>query len=172
MAEIEKNKINKKMKEEIKKAKKDAQKEASEFKKFISKGNVVDMAVGVIIGGAFGKIVTSLVNDIITPAIGIIIGGLDFSNLSIQLGEAKIMYGNFIQTVIDFLIIAICIFTVIRIFERLKNKNKKEEAAPEQPKKSDEVLLLEEIRDLMKKNVNETDEIEGQEKIEEPVTKE
>ena len=110
---------------EMRKAQKDAKKEMSEFKKFISKGNVVDMAVGVIIGGAFGKIVTSLVNDIITPAIGIIIGGLNFSNLSIQIGEAKIMYGNFIQTVIDFLIIAICIFSVIRIFERVKNRNKK-----------------------------------------------
>lgn len=172
MAKIEKEKINKKMKEEMKKAKKDAKKEMSEFKKFISKGNVVDMAVGVIIGGAFGKIVTSLVNDIITPAIGIVIGGLDFSNLSIQLGDAKIMYGNFIQTVIDFLIIAICIFTVIRIFERLKNKNKKEEPAPEIPKKSDEVLLLEEIRDLMKKNVSEAEQIEVQEKTEELITKE
>lgn len=171
MAKVEKEKINKKMKDEMKKAQKDAKKEMSEFKKFISKGNVVDMAVGVIIGGAFGKIVTSLVNDIITPAIGIIIGGLDFSNLSIQIGEAKIMYGNFIQTVIDFLIIAICIFSVIRIFERVKNRNKKEEPTPEAPKKSAEVLLLEEIRDLMKKNVNETDEIEGQEKIEEPITK-
>lgn len=171
MAKIEKEKINKKMKEEMKKAQKDAKKEMSEFKKFISKGNVVDMAVGVIIGGAFGKIVTSLVNDIITPAIGIIIGGLDFSNLSIQLGEAKIMYGNFIQTVIDFLIIAICIFTVIRLFERLKNKNKKEEPVPEAPKKSDEVLLLEEIRDLMKKNANENNEVEEKEKIQEPITK-
>ena len=139
-----------------------------DFKKFISKGNIVDMAVGVIIGGAFGKIVTSLVNDIITPAIGIIIGGLNFSNLSIQIGEAKIMYGNFIQTVIDFLIIAICIFSVIRIFERVKNRNKKEEPVPEAPKKSAEVLLLEEIRDLMKNNVNE---IEGQEKMEEPIAK-
>ena len=165
---IEKEKINKKMKDEMKKAQKDAKKEMSEFKKFISKGNVVDMAVGVIIGGAFGKIVTSLVNDIITPAIGIIIGGLNFSNLSIQIGEAKIMYGNFIQTVIDFLIIAICIFSVIRIFERVKNRNKKEEPAPEAPKKSAEVLLLEEIRDLMKNNVNE---IEGQEKMEEPIAK-
>ena len=79
MAKVEKEKINKKMKDEMKKAQKDAKNEMSEFKKFISKGNVVDMAVGVIIGGAFGKIVTSLVNDIITPAIGIIIGGLDFS---------------------------------------------------------------------------------------------
>ena len=165
---MKKVEMNKKMKEEIRKAQKGAKEEAGEFKKFISKGNVVDMAVGVIIGGTFGKIVTSLVNDIITPAIGIIIGGLNFSNLSIQIGEAKIMYGNFIQTVIDFLIIAICIFSVIRIFERVKNRNKKEEPAPEAPKKSAEVLLLEEIRDLMKNNVNE---IEGQEKMEEPIAK-
>ena len=116
------------------------------------------MAVGVIIGGSFGKIVTSLVNDIITPIIGIIIGGIDFSNLSIQINEAKIMYGNFIQTIIDFLIIAICIFTVIRTFEKIKNKNKKEEVVVEKPKKSDEVLLLEEIRDLLKKETSEKEE--------------
>ena len=115
---MKKVEMNKKMKEEIRKAQKGAKEEAGEFKKFISKGNVVDMAVGVIIGGSFGKIVTSLVNDIITPIIGIIIGGIDFSNLSIQINEAKIMYGNFIQTIIDFLIIAICIFTVIRTFEK------------------------------------------------------
>ena len=120
---MKKVEMNKKMKEEIRKAQKGAKEEAGEFKKFISKGNVVDMAVGVIIGGSFGKIVTSLVNDIITPIIGIIIGGIDFSNLSIQINEAKIMYGNFIQTIIDFLIIAICIFTVIRTFEKIKNKN-------------------------------------------------
>ena len=114
------------------------------------------MAVGVIIGGSFGKIVTSLVNDIITPIIGIIIGGIDFSNLSIQINDAKIMYGNFIQTIIDFLIIAICIFTVIRTFEKIKNK--KEEVVVEKPKKSDEVLLLEEIRDLLKKETSEKEE--------------
>lgn len=156
--EAKKNKLNKKVKEELKKATKDAQKEASEFKKFISKGNVIDMAVGVIVGGAFSKIVTSLVNDIITPVIGIIIGGLDFSSLSVQIGQAKIMYGNFIQTVIDFLIIAICIFTVTRTFQKLKNKNKKEETIViEIPEKSDEVLILEEIRDLMKKNISKND---------------
>ena len=155
-----------------------------EFKKFISRGNVMDMAVGVIIGsafgkivssivddilmpligviigGSFGKIVTSLVNDIITPIIGIIIGGIDFSNLSIQINEAKIMYGNFIQTIIDFLIIAICIFSVTRTFEKIKNKNKKEEAVVEPPKKSDEVLLLEEIRDLLKKETSKKEEEE------------
>ena len=125
-------------------------KEAGEFKKFISRGNVVDMAVGVIVGGAFGKIVTSLVNDIITPLIGIIIGGLDFSNLTLQIGKSKIAYGSFIQTVIDFLIIAICIFTVVKLFEKLKHEQKKEE----KPKKTDEVVLLEEIRDLLKKQVD------------------
>ena len=155
---MKKVEMNKKMKEEIRKAQKGAKEEAGEFKKFISKGNVVDMAVGVIIGGSFGKIVTSLVNDIITPIIGIIIGGIDFSNLSIQINDAKIMYGNFIQTIIDFLIIAICIFTVIRTFEKIKNKNKKEEVVVEKPNKSDEVLLLEEIRDLLKKETSEKEE--------------
>lgn len=124
--------------------------EANEFKKFISRGNVVDMAVGVIVGGAFGKIVTSLVNDIVMPLIGIIIGGLDFSNLTLEIGSAKIAYGAFIQTVVDFLIIAICIFTAVRLFERFKHEEKKEEVAEEAPKKSDETVLLEEIRDLLK----------------------
>lgn len=127
-----------------------AGKELSAFKKFISRGNVVDMAVGVIIGGAFGKIVTSLVNDIVMPLIGLLIGGLNFSELSIIIGEAKIAYGNFIQTIVDFLIIALCIFAVIRLFEKFK---KKEETKPEEPApviKSDEAVLLEEIRDLLK----------------------
>lgn len=127
-----------------------AGKELSAFKKFISRGNVVDMAVGVIIGGAFGKIVTSLVNDIVMPLIGLLIGGLNFSELCITIGEAKIAYGNFIQTIVDFLIIAICIFSVIRLFEKFK---KKEEAKPEEPApviKSDEAQLLEEIRDILK----------------------
>lgn len=127
-----------------------AGKELGAFKKFISRGNVVDMAVGVIIGGAFGKIVTSLVNDIVMPLIGLIIGGLNFSELSIKIGEANIAYGNFIQTIVDFLIIALCIFTVIRLFEKFK---KKEEAKTEEPApvvKSDEAVLLEEIRDLLK----------------------
>ena len=85
------------------------------FKEFISKGNVIDMAVGVIIGGAFSKIVSSLVNDIIMPLIGIIIGGLDFTSLSIKVKDSTIQYGLFIQNVIDFLIIAACSFTVIKI---------------------------------------------------------
>ena len=86
-----------------------------EFKKFISKGNVVDLAVGVIIGGAFGKIVSSLVNDILMPIIGILIGGIDFSSLSIKVGSAKITYGMFIQNIIDFLIIAFCVFIFVKI---------------------------------------------------------
>ena len=119
--------------------------EMSEFKKFISRGNVVDMAVGVIIGAAFGKIVTSLVNDILMPAIGVILGGLDFSNLSVKFGEATIAYGLFIQTIIDFLIISMCIFIMVKIFEKFKTK---EEEKPKE--KSDDIKLLEEIRDLLK----------------------
>ena len=127
-----------------------AKKELGAFKKFISRGNVIDMAVGVIIGGAFGKIVTSLVNDIVMPLIGLALGKLDFASLSIKIGESEIKYGNFIQTVVDFLIVALCIFIVIEIFEKFK---KKEEAKPEDTPaivKSDEALLLEEIRDLLK----------------------
>lgn len=159
--QLKKVELDKKVKEELEKVQKGTKTEVSAFKKFISKGNVIDMAVGVIIGGAFSKIVTSLVNDMITPAIGIIIGGIDFSNLSIQIGQSKIMYGNFIQTVIDFLIIAICIFTVTRTFEKLKSKAKKEEKVEEETKKTEEVLLLEEIRDLMKKNLINNEELQN-----------
>ena len=129
-----------------------AKKELGAFKKFISRGNVIDMAVGVIIGGAFGKIVTSLVNDIVMPLIGLALGKLDFASLSIKIGESEIKYGNFIQTVVDFLIVALCIFIVIEIFEKFK---KKEQEKPEEPPaivKSDETILLEEIRDLLKQN--------------------
>ena len=125
-------------------------KSADEFKTFISRGNVVDMAVGVIIGGAFGKIVTSLVNDLLMPLIGVVIGGLDFSALSLKVGDATVAYGNFIQTIIDFIIIALCIFAMIKFFEKF-NKKEEKEVKKEEPKKSDEVLLLEEIRDLLKK---------------------
>lgn len=118
-----------------------------EFKEFISKGNIFDMAVGVIIGGAFGKIVTSLVNDIIMPLVGVIIGGHDFSGLVAKVGDAEIAYGMFIQNVVDFLIIALCIFAVVKAMAKFK---KKEEAAPAGP--SEEVLLLREIRDSLKKH--------------------
>ncbi len=120
--------------------------EANAFKEFISRGNVVDMAVGVIAGSAFGKIVTSLVNDMLMPAIGVLLGGLDFSSLSFKISDATIAYGNFIQAIIDFLIISFCIFTMVRLFDKLKKHEEKQE----EEKKSDEVVLLEEIRDLLK----------------------
>ncbi len=122
--------------------------EANAFKEFISRGNVVDMAVGVIAGGAFGKIVTSLVNDMLMPLIGVLLGGLNFSDLSFKISDATIAYGNFIQSIIDFLIISLCVFTMVRLFDKLK-KHEKEEAEVEE-KKSDEAILLEEIRDLLK----------------------
>ena len=119
-----------------------------EFKQFISRGNVLDMAVGVIIGSAFGKIVTSLVDNIIMPLIGIIIGGIDFTSLSIKINEATINYGIFIQSVIDFLIIAACIFFITKVINKLENIKQKEEK--KETKKKEDILLLEEIRDLLK----------------------
>ena len=133
---------------DVSKKLKGVRKGASDFKEFISRGNVVDMAVGVIIGGAFGKIVSSLVNDVLMPFVGILLGGVDFSNLSFIIGDAKILYGSFIQTIIDFLIISFCIFVIIKLFERFKST--KEVVSDD--KKSDEVLILEKIRDLLKKN--------------------
>ncbi len=121
-----------------------------EFKKFISRGNVIDLAVGVIIGGAFGKIVTSLVNDIIMPAVGIIIGGQNFEGLTVTIGEAVIKYGAFIQNIVDFLIVAFCIFIFVKVVNKL-TKTKEEEKKPEPPVKPDDVKILEEIRDLLKK---------------------
>ena len=120
-----------------------------EFKDFISRGNVIDMAVGVIIGAAFGKIVTSLVDDILMPVIGVALGGINFSTLSINIGDATVRYGAFIQNIIDFVIVALCIFFLVKTMNKFFKK--KEEPAPEAPKKSDEVLLLEEIRDVLKK---------------------
>ena len=117
-----------------------------EFKDFVAKGNVLDLAVGVIIGGAFGKIVTSLVDNIIMPVVGMILGGLDFSSLAVKVGSAELKYGLFIQSVIDFLIIALCIFLFVKALSKVYKK-KEEEA----PAKSDEVVLLEEIRDVLKK---------------------
>jgi large conductance mechanosensitive channel len=120
-----------------------------EFKDFISRGNVIDMAVGVIIGAAFGKIVSSLVDDILMPVIGVALGGINFSSLSISIGNATVRYGMFIQNIIDFVIVALCIFFIVKTMNKFFKK--KEEPAPETPKKSDEVLLLEEIRDALKK---------------------
>lgn len=134
------------MKKEKIDAKKAVKTELSEFKKFISRGNVVDMAVGVIVGGAFGKIVTSLVNDILMPIIGVLLGGLDFTALTIRINDAVIHYGSFIQSIVDFLIVAFCIFIMVRLFERFKHEEKKEEVKV----KSNEEVLLEEIRDILK----------------------
>ncbi len=128
----------------------------SEFKKFALKGNVLDMAVGVIIGGAFGKIVSSLVADVITPAIGILLGGVNFTELKWVINaetEAAINYGNFIQNIVDFLIIALSIFIFIKVLSKFSRK--KEEAPKEPPKKPDDILLLEEIRDLLKEKAKD-----------------
>mgnify|MGYP004464248033 CR=1 FL=1 len=129
-----------------------------EFKKFISKGNVVDLAVGVVVGGAFSKIVSSLVNDIIMPIIGVIIGGIDFSSISIKFKDATINIGMFIQNVIDFLIISFCIFLVIKGLNKLSDltKKKKEEEKKEEPKVSEEILLLREINENLKKSNKST----------------
>lgn len=129
-----------------------AKKQLDGFKAFIARGNVIDLAVGVIIGGAFGKIVTSIVNDILMPLIGILIGGVDFSSLSVKIGDAVITYGNFLQNVLDFFIIALCVYIMITAIGSITNKLKKEEEKKEEAKKSEEVALLEEIRDLLKKN--------------------
>ena len=133
-----------------------------EFKEFAMKGNVMDMAVGVIIGGAFGKIVTSLVNDVLMPVISVATGGIDFINLFVNLsddakyktlaeaqeaGASVFAYGQFIQNIIDFIIIAFCIFLMIKAMNKLK---KKEEPAPEAPKGPTQEELLTEIRDLLK----------------------
>ena len=120
----------------------------NEFKEFISKGNVIDMAVGVVIGSAFSKIVTSLVNDVIMPLVGIVIGGLDFTSLSIKVKDSEILYGSFIQNIVDFLIIAACIFTVIKIINKFKKPKKEEPKPVEVP---EDIKLLTEIRDLLKK---------------------
>ena len=134
-----------------------------EFKKFISRGNVVDMAVGVIVGSAFTAIVNSLVKDVVTPFIGVLTGGVDFTQMKYvitpateEVAEVAILYGNFIQAIINFLIIAFVVFCMVKLINNMRAKMEKakeeEPAAPaEPPKPSDEVLLLTEIRDLLKK---------------------
>ena len=133
-----------------------------EFKAFALKGNVMDMAVGVIIGGAFGKIVTSLVNDIIMPPIGLLIGGVDFTNLKLVIKKAVIEggaevapavtwnYGAFIQQVVDFTILAFCVFMMVKVMNKLMRKEEKKPAPAAPPAPSKEELLLTEIRDLLK----------------------
>jgi len=119
-----------------------------EFQDFLNRGNVIDLAVAVIIGGAFGAIIASLVNDIIMPVIGVILGGVDFASLSITVDEAEILYGNFIQAIVNFVIIALVIFLVVRSYNKLQRV--KEEAPPPPPEPSAEEKLLTEIRDLLK----------------------
>ena len=124
-----------------------------EFKEFINRGSVMDMAVGVIIGGAFGQIVTSLVDNVIMPLVGIIIGGIDFSGLAITVQGATLKYGLFIQSVVDFLIVAFVIFSVIKGINRMQEKltPKQEECEPEPEPIPADIELLTEIRDLLKK---------------------
>jgi large conductance mechanosensitive channel len=117
-----------------------------EFRDFINRGNVIDLAVAVIIGVAFGAIVTSLVNDIIMPLVGIILGGVDFTGLVITFGEAQILYGNFIQAIVNFFIVAFVIFMIVRTINKMKKPT--EPAAPAAP--PEDIVLLTEIRDLLK----------------------
>ena len=124
----------------------------SEFKAFIQRGNAFDLAVAVVIGNAFNAIVTSLVNDIMMPLIAAILGEHDFSALSITINNSAVNYGAFLEKVIDFLVVALCIFVFIKLINNvMKKKEEPKEEVKEEPKQSDEVLLLEEIRDLMKK---------------------
>jgi large conductance mechanosensitive channel len=120
-----------------------------EFRSFAMRGNVVDLAVGVIIGGAFGAIVTSLVNDVITPIIGMLTGGVDFSGLGFSIGEAKVGYGKFLQAAFSFVIVAFSLFLLIKGMNRLKKKDEEKPAAPAEP--SEEVTLLREIRDSLRR---------------------
>jgi len=134
-----------------------------EFKEFAMRGNVVDMAVGIIIGAAFGKIVSSFVKDVIMPPIGLLIGGVDFTDIKIKLNNVvadlagnahaqpvTINIGNFIQTVFDFLIVAFAIFMMIKAMNRMKKKNEEVPPAPAEPLPTNEEKLLTEIRDLLK----------------------
>lgn len=127
-----------------------------EFKEFISRGNVVDMAVGIIVGSAFTAIVTSLVNDIITPIVGMLCAGVDIAELSVTVGTAQLKYGSFLQAIVNFLIIAFVVFSMIKAMNAaakraasLVKKEEKEQEQPE-PKRDPQIVLLEEIRDLLK----------------------
>lgn len=139
----------------IKVASKEVRRVLQEFKKFAMRGNVIELAVGVILGTAFGKIVSSLVEDVVMPLIGLLIGGIDFSGLSFRVGEAVIKYGVFIQTIVDFLIISFSIFLFIRLVNRVYHREKQEEEA--EPVLSKEEELLTEIRDLLKESRREVE---------------
>ncbi|SCB01670.1 Large-conductance mechanosensitive channel [Bacillus mycoides] len=129
----------------------------NEFKKFAFKGNVIDLAVGVVIGAAFGKIVSSLVKDIITPLLGMVLGGVNFTDLKLTFGKSSIMYGNFIQTIFDFLIIAAAIFMFVKVFNKLTSKREEEEKKEKLPEPTKEEEILSEIRDLLKQQNSSKD---------------
>ena len=123
-----------------------------EFKTFISRGNVVDMAVGVVVGGAFTAIINSVVNDMFMPLVGMITGGVNFADLKVVVGSAELCYGNFIQAVVNFLIIAFAMFSVVKAINKMKKKEEEKPAAPaEPPAPPADVVLLTEIRDLLSK---------------------
>ena len=123
----------------------------TEFKAFIAKGDVMSMAVGIIIGGAFTAIVQSLVNDVITPLLGIIMGGINFTGIIVTVGEAQLLVGNFIQAIISFLLTAMVLFFILKAFNSFKKKEEEKPAAPaEPPAPPADVQLLTEIRDLLK----------------------
>ena len=119
----------------------------NEFREFLQRGNVIDLAVAVVIGAAFNDIINSIVEDVIMPVIGIILGGLDFSSLTIQVGDAKILYGNFLQAIVYFLIISFVMFLVVRGYNQLRREQVDEPQPPPEP--TPEVKLLTEIRDLL-----------------------
>lgn len=143
----------KNIKDQAKKVSSESKGFIKEFKEFIARGNVMDLAVGVIIGGAFSKIVTSF-TTILTSLIGLVLGGINFAGLSFTVKDATINYGEFIQSIFDFLITALCIFLLIKVVNKIMRKKKEEPAPAAPPKKADDVILLEEIRDLLKENKN------------------
>lgn len=122
-----------------------------EFKEFIARGNVMDMAVGIIVGSAFTAIVTSLVGDIFTPIIGLIMGGINFTGMAITIGEASICFGNFIQAIINFLLTAFVVFCMVKIVNKMHRKKEEAPAPAPEPKPDPTVELLTEIRDLLQK---------------------
>ena len=126
----------------------------NEFKEFIARGDVMSMAIGIIIGGAFTAIVNSLVNDVVTPLLGIILGGLDFTGIKITVGSAELMVGNFIQAVIIFLLTALVIFSIKKTLNSFMKKKEEEEAAEEEPEIPADIQLLTEIRDMLKEKQN------------------
>ncbi|MBQ4527247.1 MAG: large conductance mechanosensitive channel protein MscL [Clostridia bacterium] len=121
----------------------------SEFKEFAVKGNMFDLAVGMVIGSAFTSIVKSIVDDIIMPLVGVLIGGVNFSGLSVKVGDSVIKYGNLIQNIVVFLITAMCLFVVVKALNAMKRKKEEPEPEPEPEKKPDDIVLLEQIKDTL-----------------------